>query len=173
MWFQRYESAPTFHWGSPRNSLQSDIFWFGPGIFIRWMQPTFDILCLTCPCQHRNDQLSASWQDYFRCKLLTAATISNFWGVHWVHIRASQKYWNLPWLVVCLVDWYPGFCQGTSQISGLACIIYPLKITWCVFLWRQYAIMRMRCWMMNMQLQIYHHQFWSTNCQKQNNYNMI
>ena len=25
-------------------------------------------------------------------------TISNFWGVHWVqvHIRASEKYWNLP-----------------------------------------------------------------------------
>ena len=28
------------------------------------MQPTFDMLCLTCPCHHRNDQLSASWQDY-------------------------------------------------------------------------------------------------------------
>ena len=23
------------------------------------MQPTFDMLCLTCPCRHRNDQLSA------------------------------------------------------------------------------------------------------------------
>ena len=28
------------------------------------MQPTFYMLCLTCPCHHRNDQLSASWQDY-------------------------------------------------------------------------------------------------------------
>ena len=59
------------------------------------MQPTFDMLCLTCPCHHRNYQLSASWQDY-GYKLLTAETISIFGGVHWVHIRASEKHWNLP-----------------------------------------------------------------------------
>ena len=28
------------------------------------MQPTSDMLCLTCPCHHRNDQRTASWQDY-------------------------------------------------------------------------------------------------------------
>ena len=37
----------------------------------------------------------------FRYKLLTVEAISNFWGVHWVHIRASEKYWNLPCLVLC------------------------------------------------------------------------
>ena len=30
------------------------------------MQPTFDMLCLKCSCHHRNDQLSASWQDKSR-----------------------------------------------------------------------------------------------------------
>ena len=69
MWFQRYDffegSAPTFHGGSPRNSLQSDIFLFGPGIFIYQMNAAyFYMLCLTCPCHHRNDQLSASLQNY-------------------------------------------------------------------------------------------------------------
>ena len=29
------------------------------------MKPTFDMLCLTCLCHHRNYQLSASWQDYY------------------------------------------------------------------------------------------------------------
>ena len=61
------------------------------------MQPTFDMLGLTCPCHHRNDQLSAIWQVYLDTSyLLTAETISNFCGVQWVHIWASQKYWNLP-----------------------------------------------------------------------------
>ena len=63
------------------------------------MQPPFDMLCLTCPCHHRKDQLSASWQDFFRYKLLTAETISKFWGVHWVHNRSSEestKFFPLP-----------------------------------------------------------------------------
>ena len=58
------------------------------------MQPTFDMLCLTCPYHHRNDQ-KCYLARLFRYKLLIAQTISNFWGVHWVHIRASEKYFNL------------------------------------------------------------------------------
>ena len=34
-------SAPTFHGGSPRNSLKSDIFLFGPGIFIYQMNAAY------------------------------------------------------------------------------------------------------------------------------------
>ena len=34
-------SAPTFHGGSPRDSLQSDIFLFGPGIFIHQMNAAY------------------------------------------------------------------------------------------------------------------------------------
>ena len=34
-------SAPTFHGGSPINSLQSDIFLFGPGIFIYQMNAAY------------------------------------------------------------------------------------------------------------------------------------
>ena len=46
------------------------------------MQPTFDMLYLTCSCHHRNDHLSASWQDYLDTSYcMTAETISNFWGV--------------------------------------------------------------------------------------------
>ena len=42
--------------------------------------------------EHRNDQLSA--KRLFRYQLLTAATISNFWGVHWVHpgMREIQEF---------------------------------------------------------------------------------
>ena len=34
-------SAPTFHGGSPRNSLQSDVFLFGPGTFIYHMNAAY------------------------------------------------------------------------------------------------------------------------------------
>ena len=69
MWFQRYEflKDPPLHFmGEALGILYNQTF-FCSGLehlFIRWMQPTFYMLCLTCPCHHRNDQLSASWQDY-------------------------------------------------------------------------------------------------------------
>ena len=63
----------------------------------------------------------------FRYKPLTAETISNFWGVHWVHIRASEKYWNLP---LCAIKWllrslpyftsgkHNNVCYVQSEFSG-------------------------------------------------------
>ena len=53
------------HTNTLTHTLQSNIFLFGPGIFIYQMNAAyFDMLGLTCPCHHRNDQLSANWQDY-------------------------------------------------------------------------------------------------------------
>ena len=47
------------------NSLQLDIYGSGlEYLFFKRMQPTFDMLCHTCLCHHKNDQLSARWQDY-------------------------------------------------------------------------------------------------------------
>ena len=56
------ESAPIFHGGSPKISLQSDIFCCSlEYLLIRWRWPTFYMLCMTCPCLRRKDQLSADW----------------------------------------------------------------------------------------------------------------
>ena len=58
-------STPTFHGGSPRNSLQSDIFLFNPWNIYLSDECSLLLICyLTCSCHQRNDQLSASWQDY-------------------------------------------------------------------------------------------------------------
>ena len=68
MWFQRYEflkDPPLPFMGEALGILYNQTFFCSAleYLFIRWMQPTFDILCLTCPCHQRNDHLSASWQD--------------------------------------------------------------------------------------------------------------
>ena len=63
--FQRYNFLKDFM-GEALGILYNQTF-FCSGLeylFIRRMQPTFDMLCLTCPCHPRNDQLSSSLQDY-------------------------------------------------------------------------------------------------------------
>ena len=59
--------------GSPKNSLQSDIFCWYLGIYL----PDDCGLVLIWPCHHRNAQLSAR---LFRYKPMTAG---NSWGVRW------------------------------------------------------------------------------------------
>ena len=59
MCFQSYDkilegSTPIFNGGSPKKSLQSDIFF-------AWGLEYFDMLQLTCPCLRRSYQLSVSW----------------------------------------------------------------------------------------------------------------
>ena len=52
----------------------------------------------------------------FRYKLLTAATISNFWGMHWS--TSEQKYWNLTyWSKPRIRLYYPAFRPIVQVLS--------------------------------------------------------
>ena len=79
--------------GSPKNSLQSDIFFVGT-----WKISDKCYILLTCYDRHVPAFVKMISfllvGNIFRYKPLTSETKSYSCGVCWVHIRASRKQWN-------------------------------------------------------------------------------
>ena len=71
-----WKDPPLYFMGEAPRTIYNQTFFVGAWNIYQSDDNGYDILCLTCPFLCRSDQLSASWQDYFRYKPLTAETLS-------------------------------------------------------------------------------------------------